>query len=151
MEYRNAEKADAQQIWQLVQNTIKNSYPKYYPRGIVEFFCDMHSIESIEADIEKGLVRVLTVDDIIVGTGSMEDNHITRMYVASDAQSKGYGSYIMEQLEKELARDYDSVVLEASLAASCFYENRGYKTFKHEQFFTYDSILVYDLMEKKLK
>lgn len=150
MKYRKAGSTDAQQIWQLVQNTIKTSYPKYYPQGIVDFFCELHSIESIEADIEKEAVRVLTDDNSIVGTGSFEDNHITRIYVAPDSQGKGYGTYIMEQLEKELARNYNSVVLEASLAASCFYENRGYKTFKHEQFSTNDSILVYDLMEKKL-
>lgn len=41
-------------------------------------------------------------------------------------------SLMMEQLEKEIAAQYDSCVLDASLAAVCFYERRGYKTVRHE-------------------
>lgn len=150
MEYRKAEAADAQQIWRLVQDTIKAVYPKYYPREIVDFFCELHSIESIETDIEKGLVRVLTVDNSTVGTGSVNENHITRLFISPECQGKGFGSYIMSCIEDEISLNYSTACLDSSLPAARFYDKRGYKTVRHEEITAGDSILVYEIMQRYL-
>ena len=42
----------------MVQHTIKTVYPKYYPVEVVNFFCEHHSKEAIEKDIEKGLRHI---------------------------------------------------------------------------------------------
>lgn len=150
MEYRKAEMTDAQQIWLLVQDTIQTSYPKYYPQGIVYFFCELHSIESIEADIEKGAVRVLTVDNFIVGTGSVNENHITRLFISPEYQGKGFGGYIMSCIEDEISPNYSTAYLDSSLPAARFYDKRGYKTVRHEEITAGDSILVYEIMQRYL-
>lgn len=150
MEYRKAEMTDAQQIWRLVQDTIQTSYPKYYPQGIVDFFCEFHSIESIKADIEKGAVRVLTVDNFIVGTGSVNENHITRLFISPEYQGKGFGGYIMSCIEDEISPNYSTAYLDSSLPAARFYDKRGYKTVRHEEITAGDSILVYEIMQRYL-
>lgn len=151
MEYAQATESNIEQIVQLVQETIKTIYPKYYPYEVVEFFCELHSYKNISEDIKKGNVGILTADNKIVGTGCYKGNYITRVYVKPECQGKGYGSYIMQCLEDEIVRNFDSVYLDASLPACRFYEKRGYKTLKHEQYEVENGvILVYEVMEKYL-
>ena len=124
----------------------------YIPKEIVEFFGQLHCYEHIIKDIQKNIVYVLEVNDIIVGTGSFEENHITRVYVLPQYQGKGYGYHILKELEKEIARNYNNVILDASLPACKFYEGNGYKTVRHEEWkCDNEMILVYDVMEKQLK
>lgn len=92
------------------------------------------------------------MDGRLAGTGTCTENHITRLFVAPELQGRGYGSYLMERLEKEVAAAYDRCVLDASLAAICFYERRGYKTVRHEEIKMCDgTVLVYAIMEKRFK
>lgn len=39
MEFKIATKKDAEQIYELVQETIRVVYPKYYLKEIVDMFC----------------------------------------------------------------------------------------------------------------
>lgn len=151
MEYIRATEENKEQIFQLVQDTITAVYPKYYPKEVVDFFCGHHSLESIVMDIKSGCIGVLLDDNRLVGTGSRKNNHITRVYVNPAFQGRGYGSYIMNCLEDEIALNYDTVCLDASLPASHLYECRGYITIKHEKRIVENgAILVYEIMEKRL-
>lgn len=151
MEYLKATENDLEQIVTLVQETINTIYPKYYPKEVVDFFCEHHCRENILIDIKDGLVGILKDDDEIVGTGCYRDNHITRVYVKPVFQKQGYGSYIMQCLENEIGLQHDTVNLDASLPASHLYEKRGYKTIKHERWNVgNDVVLVYEVMEKPL-
>ena len=151
MKYITATQQDLEQITALVQETIKTIYPKYYPKEVVDFFRELHCLKKIRTDVEDGRVGVLKIDNEIVGTGCFKENHITRVYVKPSAQRKGYGSYIMQCLEKEIALHYDTVNLDASLPACCLYEKRGYKTVKHERWNVANGVvLVYEIMEKRL-
>lgn len=151
MEYIQASKENAEQITKLVQDTIVTVYPKYYPKEVVDFFCELHGRDNILKDIEAGSVGVLLNEDVIVGTGSCVDNHVTRVYVAPLFQGRGYGSYIMQCLENTIGLNYDEVYLDASLPASHLYETRGYTTIKHEKLTVKnDVVLVYEVMKKSI-
>lgn len=71
MKYIMATREHTEDIFRLVQETIKAVYPKYYPREVVDFFCELHSMENIERDIYVGHVGILVNDEEIVGTGSL--------------------------------------------------------------------------------
>ncbi len=151
MEYRLATAQELEAIYTVVQFTIKKVYPKYYPEEVVDFFCRHHNLKAITKDVENGNVSVLIVDGKIIGTGSFVGNHITRVYVLPEYQSRGYGTYIMKQIEEEIAKKYDKAVLDASLPAVGLYEKLEYKTVKHEKYTVEnDAVLVYEVMEKKL-
>ncbi len=151
MEYIVATEQDVEQITALVQETIKTIYPKYYPKEVVDFFSELHCFEKISKDVVDGKVGILKADNEIIGTGCFKENHITRVYVKPSAQKQGYGSYIMECLEREISLQYDTVNLDASLPACCLYEKRGYKTVKHERWNVENGVvLVYEIMEKRL-
>lgn len=67
-------------------------------------------------------------------------------------QGRGYGTFIMEQLEDIIAGEYDIVCLDASLPACHLYEKRGYQTIRHDRWNVENGVvLVYEIMEKGLK
>lgn len=66
MEYLKARREDLGQVYQLVQDTIQTIYPQYYPHEIVGFFSNLHSKETIAADIDSGYVRVLVSDNCLL-------------------------------------------------------------------------------------
>ena len=149
MKYFKATKDYAEQVYKLVQDTIYTIYPKYYPMPVVKFFGEHHSLEKITKDIENGDLGVLLVNENLVGTGSSHENHITRVFVFPEYQRQGYGSYIMQQLEDEIALSFDTAILDASLPSCQLYEKRGYRTTKYEKIaLEEDVFLVYGIMEK---
>lgn len=100
MEIQKAKPENLKAITRVVQQTIQQVYSRYYPDGVVQFFSELHQAEHIMADMEKGCVWILQADSQIVGTGTLVENHITRVFVLPEYQGKGYGSRLMEALEK---------------------------------------------------
>lgn len=151
MIYELAKIDDLQIVYDVVQHTIKTIYPKYYPAEVVDFFCKIHNSDAIAKDIENGYVSVLKIDGNIVATGCFVDNHITRVYVLPEYQKKGYGTYIMKNIEDLIREKYDKAYLDASLPASALYEKLGFSTIKHECYPVENGvILAYEVMEKEL-
>lgn len=151
MEYRLAKCEDAKYIHELVQDTVRKVYPKYYLPEIVDMFCEFHSEMNIEEDIRNGKTYVLAENNRIIGTGTIDGNHITRVYVLPDFQGKGFGTFIMDQLEEELRKQYDTAEIDASLPACRLYYDRGYKTTDHGIWECAGGVIqVYEIMEKRL-
>lgn len=151
MTYELAKTEDLENVYDIVQHTIKTIYPKYYPTEVVNFFCEHHSKETIAKDIENAYVSVLKIDGNIVATGSFADNHITRVYVLPEHQKKGYGTFIIKNTEAQISEKYDNVYLDASLPAAALYEKLGFSTVKHERYPVENGvILAYEIMEKEL-
>lgn len=151
MEYIKADTTDTELIYELVQDTIRAAYPKYYPAEVVDFFSRHHSKENIIRDINEGCSRILYDKGRAVGTGTIIENHITRVFVRPELQKQGFGRYIMQRMEDEIAELYECSYLDASLPACIFYEKLGYKSVRHERFeLENGAVLVYDIMEKLL-
>ena len=151
MEYLVATVEMADIIHNILHTTIRTVYPKYYPKEVVDFFCQHHSMEHILEGITSGNMGVLTDKGIIIGTGCYDGNHIIGVYVLPNYQKQGYGSKIMDCLEEDISKKYDTVLLEASLSAVCLYEHGGYKTVGHGIYELQNDVkLVYEIMEKIL-
>lgn len=149
-----AEKGHAERIFNLVQNTIKNVYPRYYAKEAVDFFCKLHNVEAIIKDIEQGSVKILLKGYKIVATGSRTGNHIARVFVAPEEQGQGFGTLIMNKLESEIAAEgFNIAHLETSLPAKAFYERAGYIVVHREEIEldSKNAALEYEVMEKSLQ
>ncbi len=132
MIYELAKLEELQAVYDVVQQTIKTIYPKYYPMEVVDFFCQHHSRDAIVEDIKNGYVSVLKIDGTIIATGSFMDNHITRVYVLPKYQKKGYGTYVMKNIEDQIGEKYDKAYVDASLPAAALYEKLGFVTVNHQ-------------------
>lgn len=42
MEYIKADEGHLKRIFDIVQETVRTIYPKYYPKGVVDFFCRLN-------------------------------------------------------------------------------------------------------------
>lgn len=137
----------------VLQTTIRGIYPKYYPQAVVDFFCDLHSLEHVREGIASGHMGVaIDSEGNVIGTGCYDGNHITGVYVLPDSQGKGCGTIIIDELEKAIAAEHDTACLDASLPAACLYEHRGYMTVGHGVIDLDDDVkLVYEKMEKRLR
>ena len=152
MKYVIASSDMANEICHVLHTAIKTIYPKYYPKEVVDFFCRHHSKEHVLKGIASGNMGVLMEGTVIVGTGCFDQNHITGVYVLPSFQKRGFGSHIMNCLENEISKKYDTAVLDASLPAVCLYEHRGYKTVGHGVHELENGAkLVYEIMEKKIR
>lgn len=149
MRYELAGSEDLQAVFDIVQHTIKTIYPNYYPSEVVRFFTELHSKDAIAKDIENGDVSVLKIDEKMVATGCFVGNHITRVYVLPEYQKKGYGTFIMKNIESRISEKFDTAYLDASLPAAVLYEKLGFTTVRHERYPVGNGvILAYEVMAK---
>ena len=86
MNIRIANEFDFEYVKRITQTTIKAVYPKYYPSGAVQFFSNHHSDDRIRADIVVGIVFLIEVDGTAIGTVTVADNEINRLFVLPDFQ-----------------------------------------------------------------
>ena len=148
---RAAKETDFDSVKNITQTTIWSVYPKYYPSGAVKFFSDHHSDDRIKADIDAGKVFLLEVDGIEVGTVTVADNEINRLFVLSDFQRRGYGRELMNFAEEIIRKKHDHIILDASLPAKQIYLKRGYVATKYNIIETENGdYLCFDVMEKSI-
>ena len=148
---RAAKETDFDSVKDITQTTIWSVYPKYYPSGAVQFFSNHHSDDRIRADIVAGIVFLIEVDGTAIGTVTVADNEINRLFVLPDFQRKGYGRELMDFAEEIIRKKHDHIILDASLPAKQIYLKRGYVTAKYNMIETENGdYLCYDVMEKYL-
>ena len=151
MEFQLAKKENLEQVYALVQETIQSVYPKYYLPEIVDMFSEYHCKEHVLQDILARNTYILLQGDTIVGTGTKQENHITRVYVLPRFQGKGYGTYIMNRLEELIKEHYDTIDIDASLPACRLYQRLGYATVDHGIWECKNGVIqVYEIMKKEL-
>lgn len=146
---RIAETKDLETVLQITRDTISEIYPHYYSAGVVDFFLKHHSRENVLSDIENGIVWLLEEEDCPVGTVTVKENAVNRLFVLPEYQSHGYGSQLMDFAEDKIAEKFCHIHIDSSLAAKEMYLKRGYrekKTCKIQA--DHGDILIYDEMEK---
>lgn len=149
MKLKKAVLSDASEVCSCVQQTIKSIYPQYYSNQIVEFFCNLHCLDSIKSDIEKSNTYIVESKGKTIATGCMSKNHITRVYVLPENQKMGIGRMIMQTLENEIFARFDYAVLDTSLPAKHFYAGLGYKVVALENVLLNDNLIFeYEVMKK---
>lgn len=151
-EYVIAKSCDVNSVRSLIRQTIKAEYPKYYGEAAVEFFLELHNTVNIGSDVAQGNVRLLVADGEVVATGSVNGNHISRVFVACGRLNCGYGSQIMDKLEEASSVGISRIYLETSVPAKGFYLNRGYEVSGQESIeLPKGEKLEYEIMSKRIK
>lgn len=144
---------DTKLVQDIVYKTISEIYPNYYPQEVVDFFLNHHSQDRIVHDIEQDNVYLLRHDSCgYIGTGTIADNAINRVFVLPQYQSRGYGSQIMDFLESLISENYNRISLDSSLPAFALYLKRGYKpTEYHQENAANNRVLCYQMMVKEVQ
>ncbi|HAN21228.1 MAG: hypothetical protein A2Y15_06685 [Clostridiales bacterium GWF2_36_10] len=151
MKISKATITDLNIVQSIVYDTVNAIYPNYYPYEVVSFFLAHHKAENIEKDINKGMVFLFKLNDKFIGIGTIEEKHLNRVFFLPEYQGQGYGTQIMDFLEKEIRKKYKTSLVDSSLPAYSFYEKRGYSPIEYHQYKVENNrVLCYHVMKKKL-
>lgn len=146
-----AAEKDLDMVVKITHITISVIYSHYYAIGVVDFFLKHHSRQNILTDIQNGIVWLLEQDNSLVGTVTVKENAVNRLFVLPEYQSRGFGSQLMDFAEKKIAESFDRIHIDSSLAAKEMYLKRGYKEKQTCKMIADNGdILVYDEMEKMI-
>jgi len=137
-------------VKEMISYTINSIYTNYYPAGAVDYFLNHHSDNNIMNAINREEIYLFKSENNFVGTGSVSENEISRLFVLPQYHRKGYGTEIMDKLENIIYKTFDKSVLSASLPALEMYLKRGYKLVEYHKILTQNShYLCYWSMERK--
>lgn len=144
--------SDLEIVKNITVQTIKSIYPHYYPCGAVDFFLSHHNDKNIENDIENGNVYLCyNNDNEAVGTVTIKENEICRLFVLPDHQGNGYGRELLTFTEKKIFENHSTIILDASLPAKAIYLKRGYISMEFHTIKTENGdYLCYDVMIKQI-
>lgn len=144
--------SDFDAVKEITHQTIRAVYPHYYPAGAVQYFLRHHSDEAIRQDLACGAVYLCRdAAQNAVGTVTVTENEIGRLFVLQQYQGMGYGRALLDFAERVIAGRFHEIVLSASLSAKGIYLKRGYREISYHQIQTDGGdLLCYDLMQKKL-
>ncbi len=152
MSIKSATISDLGIIKQITHKTITEIYPHYYSDGAVSFFLNHHNENNIIDDIKKHCVYIcVDTEDTIVGTVTIKNNEICRLFVLTEYQGNGYGKELLEFAEMTISNNYDEIKIDASLSAKMIYLKRGYKETEYHTIKTENNdYLCYDVMKKQI-
>lgn len=80
------------ELLSFVHEMIETSYYPAYPREVMELFLRYHSRESLARDAEQGRVWAARQEGRLVGTVTVSDGELTRMFVSPAARGRGLGA-----------------------------------------------------------
>lgn len=142
---------DLKDVYRIVVSSIETIYPKYYPAGAVDLYLYYHNSDNIENDIIENKVYIICDNGSVIGTVTISENDISRLYVDPDYQKHGYGTLLLDFAERIISEKYDRAVLDCSLPAKNLYLKRGYKEINFNSLKAENGdYLCYDTMEKIL-
>ncbi len=144
--------SDLKAVKSLIERTMDKNYKGLFSREVMEYFGQFHGdVNCLQVAIQ-GHTIVAEQDRQVVGTGSVVDDYILRVYVEPDLQKQGIGKLIMAALEK-LAheRGEKKVKLRATQISKDYYRKMGYVIVeKNLEGVENSKELVYYLMEKQI-
>jgi len=144
--------SDLKAVKSLIERTMDKNYKGLFSREVMEYFGQFHGdVNCLQVAIQ-GHTIVAEQNSQVVGTGSIVDGYILRVYVEPTLQKQGIGKLIMATLEK-LAKDRGQklVKLRATQISKEYYRKMGYVIVeKNLEGVENGKDLVYYLMEKQI-
>ena len=143
---------DLQDVKNLIQKTIDISYSNVYSKEVIQFIKGHYSDERIRKGASEGYTVVLELNGKIIGTGTLVDSNVRRVFVDPSYQFMGFGKRIMKSLEeKALLSGSKTVTLAASRISKRFYDSLGYSLIKKDAFIVENQRVDFFRMKKDIR
>ncbi|UCD08227.1 MAG: GNAT family N-acetyltransferase [Dehalococcoidales bacterium] len=127
IQIREFHREDLDTIVALIHQVVEISYKDVYPEGALKLYKEFHSRENILHDAENGYCVLAEDNGRIIGTGTLLDDGIRRVYIDPSYQNNGIGKGIYRELEnKALQTGLSRLGLGASVVAREFWESVGF-------------------------
>ncbi len=135
----------------LIHHVVDISYREVYPANALKLYKEFHSRENILNDAENGYCIIAENSCRIVGSGTLLDDGIRRVYIDPSYQKSGIGKKIYQELEnKALQTGLLRLGLGASVIARGFWESVGFVFEEEVDIPAGDEQLKFYMMSKSL-
>ena len=146
-----AKLADLQTVKNMVHRTIKECYPECFSENVVDFFLNLHLEEAIKDDLINANVYLMESDGYLVGTGTIKDNVIKRLFILPQYQHHKFGTELLQCLDDELAvNDIFTAAVDAHEQVRGWYQAMGYAVLSEQIVDINGETLPYYHMEKQV-
>ena len=125
--------ADADAISRIIIQALKEVNAKDYSDTVITAVISNFSKEQVAARMKQRKVFVITEQECIIATGSLEGNMVRSVFVLPSKQGKNIGLLLMNHLE-EVARKQNihCLSVSSSITAEGFYRRLGYNALRSE-------------------
>lgn len=131
---RTFEERDAEQVSNVIRDTMMKSNIEDYPLSILQPLHDYFTPSKVNSLASERYCLVAEADGKIVGTGAIEGDELKTIFILPPYQGLGIGKKLIGCLEKHaISNQVDKLKVPASISGIGFYEKVGYKkgeTFK---------------------
>lgn len=128
---RVAKEQDILGIHALILRTMDACYTKYYSPGTIRYYRDYHSLARTMQRNRSGTTFVIEHQESIIGTGNIEGNYVSAVFIERSHQQKGYGRLIMESIENRARKNgINELKLDSTPGSLAFYMHLNYKIVK---------------------
>ena len=127
VQIRRATVADAKAVCEIALRAVRETNAGDYPASVIGRLASTLP-EKVASKLEEWHAYVATVGDRIVGTGSLNGQMLSSVFVHVDYQGQGIGSQLMDAIESiPNVRPGSALTVQSSITAQAFYAKRGFK------------------------
>jgi len=128
VELRRLKRKFDRQALECILRSVEISNSPDYPPAIIDYQLNTHyTMDWLSKKMQSSYFVVALIDNRVVGTGSLDGNEVTTVFVDPDHQQRGIGRTIMRELERYAkSQDIKEVILNSSITALGFYKKLDY-------------------------
>ncbi|MBL7148144.1 MAG: GNAT family N-acetyltransferase [Nanoarchaeota archaeon] len=131
MKVRKFRKEDARKLYFLIRKNLLEVNIKDYPKKIIQNLVEEHKPKKLIKQSRKRDMYVLTHNNLVLGTASIENDGIFTVFVHLEYHGKGIGKRVMNYVENIMRkRAIKKVKVPSSITALGFYKKFGYRKVK---------------------
>jgi GNAT superfamily N-acetyltransferase len=127
IDVRRAAAGDSGAVYEVVLRAVRETNARDYPASVIDRLAASLP-EKVASKLEEQRAYVAIVDGRIVGTGSLDGQTVSSVFVHPDYQGRGVGAKLMDAIETAAnAQSGSALTLQSSITAQAFYAKRGFR------------------------
>jgi GNAT superfamily N-acetyltransferase len=138
---RRATAADAEAVHKIVLLALRETNARDYPASVIDRLV-LTLPAKVASNLETWCAFVAIVNGQVVGTGSLNGQTVSSVYVHPDYQGRGIATKLVDAVEGAFNAQFDGTLnVQSSVTAKPFYANRGFAIVR-EEFFGEEPIIL---------
>jgi GNAT superfamily N-acetyltransferase len=130
---RLAAAADAEAVHNIVLQALRETNARDYPPSVIDRLVTLP--DKVASHLTIWCAFVALVDGQVVGTGSLNGQTVSAVYVHPDYQGRGIGTKLMDAVENAAtAQSQGALSVQSSVTAKPFYTRRGFRVVQEGAF-----------------